>query len=224
MRWGVLVVATNTVAEVDFQRNAPEGVTVHTARMYLEGATAKCEQRMLAEELPRAARDLGTARPDVVIFSCTSAGAVAGADGEAKVAAEIAAATNARVISTNAAVQDALQQTGARRVAIVAPYVPELTHAIRAGIERSGFEVSVAAGMGIVDTFEMCEITPEQLVDFAREHVDPADADLLFVSCTSLRAMDAREALEETLGLPVMTSNLAALRKALAMSKGVVAG
>lgn len=223
MRWGVLVPATNTVAEVDFQRNAPDGVTVHTSRMYLEETTAASERRMLADELPRAARDLGTARPDVVIFSCTSAGAVAGADGEPKMIADIEAATNARAVSTNAAVQEALQDSGARRVAIVTAYVPELTQAIRDGIERAGLDVSVAAGMGVVDPFEICEITPEQIVDFAREHVDPADADLLFASCTNLRAMDARESLKQTLGLPVMTSNLAALHKALAMSEEVLA-
>lgn len=223
MRWGVLVPATNTVAEVDFQRCAPEGVTVHASRMYLEETTAESERRMLADELPRATRDLGSARPDVVIFSCTSAGAVAGPDGEPRMTADIAAATDAQVVSTNAAVHEALRDSGARRVAIVTAYVPELTEQIRAGIERAGLEVSVAVGMGIVDPFEICEVTPEQIVSFARDQVDPAEAELMFVSCTNLRALEAREALEEEIGLPVMTSNLAALRKALALNEEVVA-
>jgi maleate isomerase len=77
--------------------------------------------------------------------------------------------------------------------------------------------------MGIVDPFEIADVSPEQIVDFARREVDPADADLLFVSCTNLRAIEARPALEQSLGLPVMTSNLAALRKAVALSEEVVA-
>jgi len=221
MRWGVLVPATNTVAEDDFQRNAPEGVTVHTSRMYLQETTAESERRMLADELPRAARDLGAARPDVVIFSCTSAGAVAGADGEPRMIADIETATGARVVSTNAAVQEALRDSGAERVAIVTAYVPELTQAIREGIERAGLQVSAAAGLGIVDPFDISEVSPERIVEFACETVDPVDTDLVFVSCTNMRGMQARAALEETLGLPVMTSNLAALRKALTLSEEV---
>lgn len=222
MRWGVLVPATNTVAEVDFQRHAPDGVTVHTARMYLEATTAESERRMLVEELPRAARDLGTARPDVVIFSCTSAGAVAGPDGEPRLIADIERATNALVVSTNASVKEALRDAGARRVAVITAYVPDLTEKIRVGLESAGLEVAVAAGMGVVDPFEICEVEPEDLVRFACEHVDPADADHVFVSCTNLRALEARAALEAALGLPVMTSNLAAQRKALALTEGLV--
>lgn len=219
MRWGVLVPATNTVAEVDFQRHAPEGVTVHTSRMYLEQTTADSERRMLEDELPRAARDLGTARPDIVIFSCTSAGAVAGPDGEPRMIDEIGSATSAEVVSTNAAVHEAIHASGAQRVAVVTAYVDELTQKIREGIERSGVDVSLAAGLGIVDPFAICEVTPEQIVAFAQEHVRPRDADLLFVSCTNLRAMDARAELEAALGIPVMTSNLAALNKAVAISQ-----
>ena len=183
MRWGVLVPATTPVAEVDFQRHAPEGVTVHTSRMYLEETTAESERRMLHDELPRAARDLGTARPDVVIFSCTSAGAVAGADGEPRMIDEIGAATSARVVSTNAAVHEALHASGARRVAVITAYVDELTQKIREGIERSGVDVTVAAGLGIVNPYAICEVTPDEIVTFAEEHVQPQEP-----ICCSCRA------------------------------------
>ena len=41
------------------------------------------------------------------------------------------------------------------------------------------------------------------------------DIDLLFASCTNFRAFDAREAIQAALGVPVVTSNQAALAAVL---------
>ena len=87
-RLGLIVPSTNTVSEMDFQQFSPDDVGVHTSRMYIEETTAEDERRMVTEYLPPAVRDLATMRPDVVVFSCTSAGAVIGEDGEAKLIEE----------------------------------------------------------------------------------------------------------------------------------------
>ena len=214
-RLGLIVPSTNTVSEMDFQEFSPPDVSVHTARMYIEATTAESERRMVTEYLPQAAKDLGTMRPDVVVFSCTSAGAVMGEDGEAKLIEDVGRLTGAPVVSTNAAVHAGLRKIGASRVAVLTPYIQELTDRICSGIERSGLTVALAAGMGVVDPFELAEITPAEIGQFAEEQLAAQDFDTLFVSCTNVPAFRARDDLLQQVGTPVVTSNQAALDEAL---------
>jgi len=75
-RLGLLLPSSGTVQEVDFYRRVPPDVTVHAARMHLPTTSPADEVRMLDAHVLPAAADLATIRPDVVVFSCTSAGAL----------------------------------------------------------------------------------------------------------------------------------------------------
>src|SRR5690606_9495262 len=69
---------SNTTMEPDFYRNLPADAEVYTARMFLEDVTVAGEEEMLDVHFPRALRDGATVHPDVVVFGCTSAGALRG--------------------------------------------------------------------------------------------------------------------------------------------------
>lgn len=77
-RLGLIVPSSNTVMEVDLCRNLPESVSLHVARMHLLNGTVAEEEEMLDIHFPRALNDLATIQPDVVVFGCTSAGAMRG--------------------------------------------------------------------------------------------------------------------------------------------------
>lgn len=214
-RLGIIVPSTNTVAETDFQTNAPAGFSVHTARMYLEETNAASERRMVTDHLPGAARDLATMQPDVVVFACTSAGAVLGAERESELVDDLSRTTKAPVVSTNASVHRALTEVAPTRLAVVTAYVDELTGKICAGLESAGLSIVHAAGMGILDPFAIAEVSPDEIVEFVQREVAQTDFDALFVSCTNLAAFAARGALQAEFGVPVVTSNQAALAAAL---------
>jgi maleate isomerase len=214
-RVGLIVPSSNTVMEVDLYRRLPERATLHTARMHLVTTTPECEADMLDEHLPLAVRDIATARPDVVVFGCTSAGALRGNDYEERILAGVAEGTGAVAVSVAAAVRGALRRRGARRVAVVTPYVEGLNDRIRESFEADGFEVAAVHGMGITENFAIASVEPERIAEFAVERVGGMDVDLVFASCTNLRALDARERIEQATGVPVMTSNLAALEAVL---------
>jgi maleate cis-trans isomerase len=109
-RIGLLLPSSNTVMEPDLYRSLPAGkATLHTARMYLSETTAAAERAMVGEYLERAVADLATVEPDLVVFGCTSAGALLGADGERALVARIEAATGAAVLTVVDAVQAALR-------------------------------------------------------------------------------------------------------------------
>ncbi len=214
-RLGLLVPSSNTMMEADFTRGLPEGTTLHTARMYLEDTTVEGENRMLDEHTMGPARDVGTAKPDVVVFGCTSAGALRGNDYDAELCERIAEVTKAPVVSTIRSVRDAVAASGARRVGVITPYVDELNERIKASVEADGIEVVRIAGLGISDNFAIAMVRQGEIVDFAASALSGLDIDLVFASCTNFGAMAARQAISQRLGLPVVTSNQAVLEAAL---------
>ena len=215
-RVGVIVPSSNTTVEADFMCALPAGVTMHAARMFLAKTTAEAERSMIHDYAPIAVTDLASLRPHVVAFACTSGGAILGAEGEAQLIRNIARETGAPVVSTNTAVGMAIERFGRKRIAVLTPYVEELNNAIQTGLERRGLTVVHMAGLGITDNFGIGSVTPAEIVAFAeRELAGSAAYDLLFVSCTNFRAVDARPLLIERFGVPVVTSNQATIEATL---------
>ena len=215
VRGGLIVPSSNTVAEVDFYRRLPADATLHTARMHLVETTPEGEAAMLDDHLPAAIADLASARPDVVVFGCTSAGALRGNAYEAKLIARIGEQTGAEAISVAAAVRGAILARTGGRVGIVTPYVESLNEKIRESLEADGIEVAAIHGLGITENSAIAEVEPERITRFAQECFKDGGIDLLFASCTNFRAFDARAEMEQALGVPVVTSNHAALEATL---------
>lgn len=216
IRVGLLVPSSNTVMEVDFHRRLPASrFTVHTGRMYLEETTPEAESEMLDHHVMPAARDLGTARPDVLVFGCTSAGALLGNDADAEMCGRIAEATGAEVVSTIRSVRDALERRRARRIGIITPYVEGLNEKIRASIEADGVDVAVIRGLGITENFAIARVDPADIVRFAIDTTEGLGVDVVFASCTNFRAVEAIAGIEGALGVPVVTSNQAVLEAVL---------
>jgi len=219
-RVGLMIPSSNTMMEVDFTRDLPPGHALHTARMYMEDTTPAGENRMLDEFALPAARDLGTARPDVVVFGCTSAGALRGNDYDAELCQRISELTHAPVVSTIGAVRTAIEASGAASIGVITPYIDELNEKIKASIEDDGIDVAGITGLGITDNFQIAEVPQDEIVEFAERALGPLAAsgtiDLVFASCTNFGAMAARPAIAERLGLPVVTSNQAVLAAAVA--------
>jgi maleate isomerase len=219
-RVGLMIPSSNTMMEVDFARDLPPGTALHTARMYMEDTTPAGENRMLDEFALPAARDLGTARPDVVVFGCTSAGALRGNDYDAQLCQRISELTGAPVVSTIGAVRTAIEASGAASIGVITPYVDELNEKIKDSIEADGTDVAAITGLGITDNFQIAEVGPDEIVAFAVEALGPlaveGNIDLIFASCTNFGAMAVRPVITERLGLPVVTSNQAVLDAAIA--------
>ncbi|MDA8311524.1 MAG: aspartate/glutamate racemase family protein [Actinomycetota bacterium] len=214
-RLGIMVPSSNTVMETDFWRGVGGVATLHTARMYMEDTTPEGEARMLDEFALPAARDVGTAKPDVVVFGCTSAGALRGNDYDAELCRRISDVTGAPTVSTIQAVRHAVLAAGSERVAVITPYIDELNVRIRASLEADGVEVATIAGLGITDNFHIAMLSQEAIIEHAVRTVEGHAVDLLFASCTNMPAFAARSALVDRLGIPVVTSNQAVLEAAL---------
>ena len=215
VRLGLIIPSSNTVMEVDLNRRLPPDIQVHTARMFLEETTPEAEAVMLDEHVMPAARDLATARPHAVVFGCTSGGALRGDGYDRSLCAEISAVTGAETVSTIVAVREAIARRHARRIGVVTPYVDALNERIRESIEADGVAVAWIRGLGIQEKFAIAEVSPQRILAFAVESFEGGPVDLLFVSCTNLHAMEAMDAIERAVGVPVVTSNHAVVEAVL---------
>ena len=215
VRVGLLVPSSNTMMEPDFMAGLGRRATLHTARMLLEDTTAEGENRMLDEFALPAARDVGTARPDIVVFGCTSAGALRGNDYDAEMCRRISGIVGAPVVSTIASVRSAIGGHGARKVGVITPYIDELNEKIKASVEADGVEVVKIAGLGMSENFAIARVPPERIEEFAVEQLGDLEIDLVFASCTNFAAMTARDAIAKRMDRPVVTSNQAVLAATL---------
>jgi maleate isomerase len=211
VRAGLLVPSSNTVMEVDLYRNLPPNITVHAARMYLEETTREAEIEMIENFAPRAAALLGTAKPHFMIFGCTSAGSLGGSESDKEICSRISRITGVPTVGVYSSVREALLRSKVKSVAVITPYIEDINISIREGLERDGLHVAAIHGMGIDVNFNLATPTPEEIVDFSSEKLGGIEADMLFISCTNFRAMEAIPSLKKKLGIPVITSNTATI-------------
>lgn len=215
-RIGLIVPSSNTIMEPDFYRRLPAHVTLHTARMFLEDVTAETEARMLDEFTLPAARDLATVHPDVVIFGCTSAGALRGNQFEEDFIKEISRVSGAPTIGVNQSIRETLKKMNARRIVVVTPYLDELNQRIRASLEQDGLEIMNIQGLGIRENINIARVPGQRIIEMARSAVGDLQPDALFVSCTNFPAVDVLNRLRGLFTFPVISSNQAVLDRALA--------
>ena len=203
-RVALIVPASNTVMEPDCARAALE-VTVW--RIQLDSVTREAEERMLDEELPARLDEIAPTKPDLIVFGCTSAGALGGLSHDAAIARRIHEATGADVVTVVGAMVEHFDAVDHTQVAVFTPYTGELTRAVAACATESGYHVPMATGMGLVDNEEIGKVAPDEIVSFVSKRMHGLNPDAVFLSCTNWRAVEAIEPLREALRLPVLTSN-----------------
>ncbi len=223
-RIALIVPSSNTVMENDLHRGLPpDRYTVHTDRMYLVETTREAEIRMIENFASQAASDLGTLNPDLLVFGCTSGGSLFGLDYDASVCAKLGKLAGCPPQGVITAVADALAHRRAKRVAVLTPYNEDLTRSVAKAVEADGRQIVAAHGMNITDNVALADPTPDDIVAFAQEKLAGIDFDLLFVSCTNFRALEAKPSLEAAFGKPVVTSNSAVLDAIRARFEGALA-
>lgn len=209
-RIGIIYPAASCVTEPELYAMAPEGVSIHTARLPLADATLTGLSNMMADDgLEQAARLLAQAPLHAMTFCGTSASFLEGIGYDRRVTERIAAlAPGIPSSTTSTAALRALRTLGARSVSFVGPYVEDVTERGRIFFDANGFEVTGAHAMGLSGNLELDMLPLEKVYAFARERVEP-EADAVFISCTGIRTVGAIEALEADLGVPVVTANQA---------------
>lgn len=207
-RVGLIALATDHTSEVDFQRMvAGPRIGVYVARIDYANPTTPENLRKMQPSLTEGARlILPGEELDAICYSCTSASAVIG-DDEIAAAIQVAKPGVPVVTPTLASVRG-LRALGVSKISVLTPYTVETSRPMAAYFAGHGFELVNFTCLGFDDDREMARIPPALLIELARDAIAPG-AEALFISCTALRAAGVAADIEEAIGRPVVTSNLA---------------
>ena len=209
-RIGLLVPAVNTIMEPEMWCTAPDGVTVHTARIAGGREGPPEELRQMEENSQSACSRIAMTEPHAVVYACTSGSFFEGREWNEKICTQLTAISGSPTITTAGAMAAALGARGVKRAAIVTPYV-DLTNArLEAFLGEYGVDVTRLGTFDMLDMFDHAKIQPAHVYEQVCNTVTGQE-DAVFVACTQVRALEVVDVLERDLGLPVMSAVQATL-------------
>ncbi|RUW36306.1 hypothetical protein EOA38_06300 [Mesorhizobium sp. M1E.F.Ca.ET.041.01.1.1] len=149
------------------------------------------------------------ARTKAIAFACTSGSFLEGLGYDESVAKIIEDASGVPAVTTSGSAIAALRALDLKRLAVFSPYDEWVSSRLVAFLEGHDFSVSHHSwgydmwGTDVEDCFE-------PINDWVTSQV-PADVDGVFISCTNFTWLRGIAPLEERIGRPVVTANLATL-------------
>jgi maleate isomerase len=156
-----------------------------------------------------AAELLAAAPLDAIAYGFTSSAYVIGADGESQMIRRLERRTRGiPVVAPCMATVEGLRAFRASRIALVSPpwFDPDLSELGRRYYESVGFNVVHSAICGLRS--EQASITPADLYDWMSQQTW-GDAEAIVIGGNGFRSVGVIAALEQDLGLPVVTANQA---------------
>jgi maleate isomerase len=221
VRIGLIVPSSNTTMETElpelFRRRelrAPERFTFHSARLRMTEVTPEALAAMNTGG-QRAASELADAGCDALAYACLVAVMIEGPGAHVEVETRLGAEAGAPVVASAGALPEAIRAVGARRVALVAPYLPALTDRVVAYLADLDIDVVDAVSLGITDNLLVGRHDPSRLVELAGR-LDRRNAEAIVLSaCVQMPSLPVVAEVERRTGLPVVTAATATAHRLL---------
>lgn len=218
-RIGQIVPSSNTTMETEIpamlrarEAIAPERFSFHSSRMRMKKVTRE-ELAAMDADSDRCALELSDARVDVMGYACLVAIMSMGhgyhRESEERLHRRtVENGAPAPVVTSAGALIDGLNALGARRIALVAPYMKPLTRMVVDYIESEGIEVLDHHALEIADNLEVGARDPMALVDiYKRVSTKGIDA-LVLSACVQMPSLEAIAQVEAEIGLPVVSATV----------------
>lgn len=213
-RIGLLVPSTNTTMEVDFYRMAPQGVSVHTARLKTRREGTLETLLKMEETAEEAAESIATAEVDVIVFGCTSGSFIKGPEWNNKIIRRLGDITKIPIVTTAGAMIEALKEMNFQKVSLVTPYIEATNKSLMSFIEGYDIKVLNLKAFDMLDMFDHAKIEPSEIYSLAKKSYKE-ESDGVFIACTQLRAVEIIETLENDIKRTVITAVQASMWSAL---------
>lgn len=227
LRIGQIVPSSNTTMETEIPAmlRAREAVrpderfTFHSSRMRMHKVTREELEAMNREGL-RCAAELADARVDVMSTACLVAIMAMGHGYHRRTEQELTEVARANgsvapVMTSAGALIDGLKIMGARKIALMAPYMRPLTDLVVSYIEHEGIEVVDSVCFEIPDNLEVGRRDPMRLVEDVKR-LDTSGADVVVLSaCVQMPSLPAIEIAQQQLGIPVVSTAVCTVRMML---------
>ena len=216
-RIGQIVPSSNTTMETEIPamlraREAvlPERFTFHSSRMRMKKVT-KEELEAMDHDSDRCALELSDARVDVLGYACLVAIMSMG-KGYHRISEKrlhgrtVENGGPAPVVTSAGALVDGLKALGAKRIAIVCPYMKSLTQLVVDYIEAEGIQVADWVALEIPDNLEVGARDPLALMEIY-QRLDRTGIDALVLSaCVQMPSLAAIAKVEAEVQIPVVSA------------------
>lgn len=213
---GILVPWGNTVVETELPRLGLNRLVFHYARL-VPARRYRDADNFLAE--------IAAAVPDTLgqFARLTLAGALVGCTSTGFLKPE--AYRHTAVLDAFEALQNVLRDLQASTIVLATPYPIRHTQIQAARLQEAGFTVldHASLNLGLLDDFT--GVTPHQIAELVHR-IDAQQrrrADALVLSCTAWPTIEATVLLQQELGIPVVSSNLALAYNAVRLARAVEA-
>ncbi len=213
-RIGLIVPSSNTTVETELpellRRHESESFSFHASRTRLKKVSPEHLAAMNAQR-ERAVIELGDASVDVILNACLVALMAVGPGEHARVESAIAeqlatGGAEAKVRSSAGALIEALVDIGAKRIALVTPYMKPLAQKVVSYIESEGIEVTDWRALEVEDNLAVGRI-PGETVLAAMRTLDLRGVDAIVISaCVQMPSLDLVEVVEKETGIPTLSA------------------
>lgn len=218
---GMIVPSSNLTMETELPRmlrareelDPANRFVFHAARARMQHVTPE-QLRAMNAQAERAAAELADARPDVVATACLVAIMAQGpgyhCTAEDAITSTLRAeGSDAPVISSAGALLSGIAALGAKRVAIITPYLKPLTQLVVDYLEDAGIEVVDALSLEVPDNLAVARLDPADLREHHRK-LDLSRADALVLSaCVQMPSLPSIQPVEDEIGIPVLSAAVA---------------
>ena len=215
-RYGMIIPSSNRMAEPHMARYNPEGVVTHTMRVRMTGQYFMAIDELLPK-VAQASDILADSKCDPIVFHCTANSMAEGIAGEKRIAETIEAATGQTAATTASATMAAFEKLGVNRLVLISPYVRSIHEHEIEFLEEAGFDIVSERNLGFKTSDGYCGVQPAEWIETLSQMKDDR-ADVYFVSCANIRAIEVLEEMETMLEAPVVTSNQLVIWQALRLA------
>ena len=211
---GLVNVGPNPVPVIEFYRMMPTGVVCNESKIH-EGPQVAAEADQLGERAIDAARLLAEGKPDVIAFTCTASAMSVGPEADYQQIKGMEAVSNGiPCTTTTTGVFNAFAFMGWEKLCLAGPYMQAIMERFIDVLKVKGYRVLKSATLEIELLEDLKNAPAAKAYEIAMEAYDE-NADGIFIPCTTFRAIDIIEKLEQETGLPVITSNQVSLWECL---------
>ena len=215
-RMALMVPSTNTVAETEFWKMAPEGLTVHTSRMPFFADRFDSPFDEMESHLPRVIDEVNSAQPDIIAYGCTASSAKGNPIDYEK---QLTQNTGKPTVTAAAALVEALKTFSAKKIVMITPYPQSTNDKERVFFQGNGVEVIEDESIIIDDAQlkfkNMNKIPTDLLIDRSVSLGQAENVDAVILSCCDMPTLDAIPIIEDAIGKPVTSSTQALFWRAI---------
>lgn len=211
-KFAVLIPATNTVVQPDFDTMRPDGVTNHVSRIRIPNLVLRNDEDFeqliaaIGANQDEALDTVLACEPDQLILGITAETFWRGRAGSDALKARLEQRSRLPVTLGSEAVLAALARLQARRVSMLTPYQPGADARAVALLRESGIDVRRCESMRCASPVAIAQVGERELVRVLRR-IDGDDVDAIVQLGTNLPMLRLAAQAEAWLGKPVLAIN-----------------